>query len=207
MELAPALLANRRKPSSSAGDIPRGAIMSTSITHETATTKFAEADGVHYAYRRFGGPSDAPLVFCHRFRGTMDDWDPATINGFARERDVILFDNAGVGLSTGVVPNNARGMADHLIAFLGALGVSEVDLLGFSMGGYVAQLPCSNPSTCSDASFWPEPGREVANDMFRAGPTFAPSPAGLYLDLRSSFFFSSRLQRGVAPQGKPIGNV
>src|SRR6478672_5592136 len=77
MELAPALLANRRKPSSSAGDIPQGAIMSTSITHETATTKFAEADGVHYAYRRFGGPSDAPLVFCHRFRGTMDDWDPA----------------------------------------------------------------------------------------------------------------------------------
>jgi pimeloyl-ACP methyl ester carboxylesterase len=140
MGLAPALLANRRKPSSAAGDIPQGAIMSTSITHETATTKFAEADGVHYAYRRFGGPSDAPLVFCHRFRGTMDDWDPATINGFARERDVILFDNAGVGLSTGVVPNNARGMADHLIAFLGALGVLEVDLLGFSMGGYVAQF-------------------------------------------------------------------
>jgi alpha-beta hydrolase superfamily lysophospholipase len=76
-------------------------------SHETVTTKFAEADGVHYAYRRFGGPSDAPLVFCHRFRGTMDDWDPATINGFARERYVIiLFDNAGVGLSTGLVPNS-----------------------------------------------------------------------------------------------------
>jgi alpha-beta hydrolase superfamily lysophospholipase len=86
------------------GRYSTGAIMSTSITHETATTKFAEADGVNYAYRRFGGPSDAPLVFCHRFRGTMDDWDAATINGFARERDVILFDNAGVGLSTGVVP-------------------------------------------------------------------------------------------------------
>lgn len=140
MELAPVLLANRRKPSSTAGEITRGVIMSTSITHETVTTKFAEADGVRYAYRRLGGPSGTPLVFCHRFRGTMDDWDPATINGFARERDVILFDNAGVGLSTGVVPNNARGMADHLIALLGALGVSEVDLLGFSMGGYVAQF-------------------------------------------------------------------
>jgi len=63
--------------------------MSTSTTHETVTTKFAEADGVRYAYRRLGGPSGTPLVFCHRFRGTMDDWDPATINGFARERDVI----------------------------------------------------------------------------------------------------------------------
>ena len=113
MELAPVLLANRRKPSSTAGEITRGVIMSTSITHETVTTKFAEADGVRYAYRRLGGPSGTPLVFCHRFRGTMDDWDPATINGFARERDVILFDNAGVGLSTGVVPNNARAMADH----------------------------------------------------------------------------------------------
>jgi pimeloyl-ACP methyl ester carboxylesterase len=104
------------------------------------TTKFVDAAGVRFAYRRFGGPSDAPLVFCHRFRGTMDDWDPAVINGFSCEREVILFDNAGVGLSTGVVPNNARGMADYLIAFLGALGVSEVDLLGFSMGGYVAQF-------------------------------------------------------------------
>ena len=130
----------RRPPSSSVGEIPRGVIMSTSDTHETATTKFAEAVGVRYAYRRFGRPSSTPLVFCHRFRGTMDDWDPATINGFARERGVILFDNAGIGLSTGVVPGNARGMADHLIAFLGALGVSEVDLLGFSMGGYVAQF-------------------------------------------------------------------
>jgi len=70
----------------------------------------------------------------------MDDWDPAVINGFARERDVILFDNAGVGRSTGVVPNNARAMADHLLAFLGGLGASKVDLLGFSMGGYVAQF-------------------------------------------------------------------
>ena len=112
--------------------------MSTSITHETVTTELAEAGSVRYAYRRFGGLSDTPLVFCHRFRGTMDDWDPAVINGFARERDVILFDNAGVGRSTGVVPNNARAMADHLLAFLGGLGASKVDLLGFSMGGYVA---------------------------------------------------------------------
>src|SRR5258707_13603793 len=115
MELAPALLANRRKPSSSAGDIPRGAIMSTSITHETATTKFAEADGVNYAYRRFGGPSDAPLVFCHRFRGTMGDWDPATINGFSPERDVIFFYNTGGGLPTGGGPNKTPGMARDFI--------------------------------------------------------------------------------------------
>ena len=114
--------------------------MSTSITHETAKTEFIEAGGVRYAYRRFGRPGGAPLVFCHRFRGTMDDWDPAVINGFAREREVILFDNAGVGLSTGEIPGNVRPMADHLITFLEGLGLSEADLLGFSMGGYVVQF-------------------------------------------------------------------
>src|SRR5260221_4940062 len=114
--------------------------MKTDATHESAVTQFIEAHGIRYAFRRIGASTGTPIVLCHRFRGTMDDWDPATINGFARERDVILFDNAGVGLSTGVVPNNARGMADQLIALLGALGVSEVDLLGFSMGGYVAQF-------------------------------------------------------------------
>jgi pimeloyl-ACP methyl ester carboxylesterase len=117
-----------------------GAIMSNSFTHETVTTGFVEAGGVRFAYRRFGRPSDTPLVFCHRFRGTMDDWDPAVINGFAQARDVILFDNAGVGRSTGEIPNNVRPMADHLLAFLRGLGVTKVDLLGFSMGGYVAQF-------------------------------------------------------------------
>jgi pimeloyl-ACP methyl ester carboxylesterase len=114
--------------------------MSTSITHETAKTEYIEADGVRFAYRRFGRPGGAPIVFCHRFRGTMDDWDPAVINGLARERDVILFDNAGVGLSSGQIPDNVRLMADHLLTFLEGLGLSETDLLGFSMGGYVAQF-------------------------------------------------------------------
>jgi pimeloyl-ACP methyl ester carboxylesterase len=122
-------------------EVPRrGAIMSASITHETAKTEYIEAGGVRYAYRRFGRPSGTPLVFCHRFRGTMDDWDPAVTNGFAREREVILFDNAGVGLSTGEIPGNVRPMADHLITFLEGLGLSEADLLGFSMGGYVVQF-------------------------------------------------------------------
>ena len=97
--------------------------MSTSITHETAKTEYIEADGVRFAYRRFGRPGGAPVVFCHRFRGTMDDWDPAVINGLAREREVILFDNAGVGLSSGQIPDNVRLMADHLLTFLEGLGL------------------------------------------------------------------------------------
>src|SRR5260221_2625058 len=92
----------------------RGASMSTSITHETAKTEYIGASGERYAYRRFGRPGGAPLVFCHRFRGTMDDWDPAVINGFAPERGVILLANAGVGLSTGEIPDNVQLMADHL---------------------------------------------------------------------------------------------
>ncbi len=114
--------------------------MSTSISHETAKTEYIEADGVRFAYRRFGRPAGAPVVFCHRFRGTMDDWDPAVINGFVREREVILFDNAGVGLSTGQIPDNVRLMADHLVIFLEGIRLSETDLLGFSMGGYVVQF-------------------------------------------------------------------
>ncbi|NEW05838.1 alpha/beta hydrolase [Paenibacillus sp. SYP-B3998] len=109
------------------------------FTAETADTLYLEAEGVRFAYRSFGEQSDVPLVCCQRFRGTMDDWDPAVINGLARERRIILFDNAGVGLSSGESPNSMVGMANNAISFLEALGLTQVDLLGFSMGGSVAQ--------------------------------------------------------------------
>jgi pimeloyl-ACP methyl ester carboxylesterase len=113
--------------------------MMTQHTHQTARTQFVEANGIRFAYRRFGKPSGVPLVFNQHFTGTMDHWDPAVTDGLAKDREVILFNNAGVSSSSGEVPTSIEGMAANAIAFIGALGLSEVDVLGFSIGGFVAQ--------------------------------------------------------------------
>jgi pimeloyl-ACP methyl ester carboxylesterase len=108
-------------------------------THQTAPTQFVEANGIRLAYRRFGNASGVPLVFNQHFTGTMDHWDPAVTDGLANEREVILFNNAGVSSSSGQVPTSIEGMAANAVAFIGALGLSKVDVLGFSIGGFVAQ--------------------------------------------------------------------
>ena len=108
-------------------------------THQTAPTQFVEANGVRFAYRRFGKTGGIPLVFNQHFTGTMDHWDPAVTDGFARERDVILFDNAGISSSSGEVPTSVEQMGRNATAFIKALGLRQVDVLGFSIGGFVAQ--------------------------------------------------------------------
>src|SRR5882762_5405839 len=106
--------------------------------HQTAPTQFVEAAGVRFAYRRFG-KTGAPLVFNMHFTGTMDHWDPAVTDGLAHDREVILFDNAGISRSSGEVPNSVEAMAANAAAFIKALGLAKVDVLGFSLGGLVAQ--------------------------------------------------------------------
>jgi pimeloyl-ACP methyl ester carboxylesterase len=108
-------------------------------THQTAPTQFVEAQGINFAYRRFGKPGGIPLVFNMHFRGTMDHWDPAVTDGFAADREVVLFDNAGVSSSGGEVPGMFAEMGANAIAFIRALGLNLVDVLGFSIGGLVAQ--------------------------------------------------------------------
>ncbi|WP_245321979.1 alpha/beta hydrolase [Bradyrhizobium sp. LTSPM299] len=108
-------------------------------THQTAPTQFVEANGIRFAYRRFGKAGGVPLVFNQHFTGTMDHWDPAVTDGLANEREVILFNNAGIASSSGQVPTSIEGMAANAIAFIRALGLSKVDVLGFSIGGLVAQ--------------------------------------------------------------------
>ena len=108
-------------------------------THISAPTRYVEANGVRFAYRRFGQETGVPLVFLQHFRGGMDHWDPTISDGFARDRPVILLDNAGVGSSSGETPTTIEAMADHVADFVDALGIQELDLLGFSIGGYVAQ--------------------------------------------------------------------
>jgi len=107
---------------------------------ETPNRKVRAAHGITYAYRRCGpGGSQPPLLLLQHFRGTLDSWDPALVDALAAERDVIAFDNAGVGLSRGDTPRTIRDTALDTMAFLQALEVRHVDVLGFSMGGYTAQ--------------------------------------------------------------------
>ena len=108
-------------------------------SHQTAPTQFVDAAGVSFAYRRFGKPGGVPLVFNMHFTGTMDHWDPLVTDGLAANREVILFDNAGVSRSSGEVPVTAEAMAANAAAFIKALGLLEVDVLGFSLGGMVSQ--------------------------------------------------------------------
>ena len=105
----------------------------------TAPTRFIETRLERYAYRRFGGGPAPPLVFLQHFTGTLDNWDPAVTDPLARGREVVLFESAGVGRSSGEVPPTIAGMADHLLAFVDALGLTRIDLLGFSLGGMVVQ--------------------------------------------------------------------
>src|SRR5712672_3086243 len=111
-------------------------------THVSAPTQFVQASGIRFAYRRFGQDIGVPLVFMPHFRAGMDHWDPAVTDGLAASRPIILFDNAGVAGSSGETPATIEAMADHAADFIGALGLSHVDFLGFSIGGYVAQALC-----------------------------------------------------------------
>ncbi len=109
-----------------------------SFAADEAETQFTATTDVTYAYRRLGTRTNPPLLLANRFRGTMDHWDPALLDHLASERDTIIFDSAGVNQSTGVVPDTIAGMAERLFGFIEALGLAEVDLLGWSMGGMVA---------------------------------------------------------------------
>jgi pimeloyl-ACP methyl ester carboxylesterase len=104
-----------------------------------APTQFLGAGGETYAYRRFGSGPGLPLLCLQHFTGTLDNWDPAVTDPLAEGREVILFENAGIGLSTGSVPTTVAGMAKHALAFLDSLGFERCDVLGFSLGGMIAQ--------------------------------------------------------------------
>jgi pimeloyl-ACP methyl ester carboxylesterase len=118
----------------------RPEMSSTTTTSNTkAPTQFLRGRNETYAYRRFGSGPARPLLFLQHFTGTLDNWDPAVTDPLATGREVILFDNAGVGRSTGKVPITVAGMASHALDFLDSLGVESCDVIGFSLGGMIAQ--------------------------------------------------------------------
>lgn len=111
----------------------------SNYTHHSAPTQFVEANGVRFAYRRFGNKEGVPLVFIPHILGDMDSWDPSVTDGFAQTREVILFNNAGVASSSGEVPTTFAEMAKSAGLFIDALDLSTIDLLGFSIGSMIAQ--------------------------------------------------------------------
>jgi pimeloyl-ACP methyl ester carboxylesterase len=113
--------------------------MSTKITHETAPTQFVRAGGVQFVYRRFGPRGATPLLLCNYFAANMDDWDPKVTNGLAAEHDVILFDYPGIGRSSGETPPTVAALTEHCVAFCRAIGLTQFDVFGFSLGGMIAQ--------------------------------------------------------------------
>jgi len=109
------------------------------VSYRDVPTRTVEVGGVPFAYRQVGDAGGVPLVCLHHLTAGLDDWDPAVIDGLAAERQVIAFDNRGVGGSGGATPDSIEAMAADAVAFLEALGLGPVDLLGFSLGGMVAQ--------------------------------------------------------------------
>lgn len=114
--------------------------MSTPIlNYADAPNQYVEVEGIRYAYRSLGKQQGIPIVCLQHFTGTLDNWDPVVIEGLAKERPVITIDNAGVGNSSGSAPDNVHDMTRDAIKAITALGIGKCDLLGFSLGGFIAQ--------------------------------------------------------------------
>jgi pimeloyl-ACP methyl ester carboxylesterase len=108
-------------------------------THDTVPTDFVNANGIRFAYRRFGVKGGVPLVFFQHFMGNLDDHDSALTDAFAADREVILFNNAGVASSSGTAPDTIEQAALDAATFIEALGLESIDVLAHSMGGLIAQ--------------------------------------------------------------------
>jgi pimeloyl-ACP methyl ester carboxylesterase len=112
---------------------------SSNNTHETAPTQFVWAGDIRFAYRRFGPRGGTPLLLLNYFAAHMDSWDPKITNGFAAEHDVILVDYPGTGQSSGDTPPTVAALTKHCVAFCRAIGVTQFEVIGFSLGGMIAQ--------------------------------------------------------------------
>jgi pimeloyl-ACP methyl ester carboxylesterase len=160
----------------------------------TAATRFLQVNGQSYAYRRFGSGPGLPLLFLQHFTGTLDNWDPAVIDSLAAGREVILFDNAGVGRSTGEVPVTIAGMARHAIAFVDGLGLETCDIVGYSLGGMVAlQMVQDRPSIARRIALVGTAPRGGEDIMHLEKPSLAKriqDPANRGYDVLKKIFFT-----------------
>jgi pimeloyl-ACP methyl ester carboxylesterase len=109
------------------------------FNYVSVPTKYLDIDGTRYAYRTLGKPAEVPIVCLQHFTGTLEHWDPIIVDGLAKERQVILIDNTGVGNSGGTTPDNVLDMSKDAIKVINGLGIHLCDVLGFSLGGFLAQ--------------------------------------------------------------------
>jgi len=163
---------------------PRGTGNDYYRDHRTDSTDAVRqaADGVTYAYRRFGGASDVPLLMLQHFRGNIDNWDPAFIDVLAAEREVILVDYAGVSSSSGLPAHTVAETARQVIAFADAIGLARTDLLGFSLGGFVAQdvrslIGLAGQYAAADETLTGRENLVMAGRLYRLGTKLAKARA------------------------------
>jgi pimeloyl-ACP methyl ester carboxylesterase len=109
-------------------------------SYKNAPTRTVSAGGVDFAYRELGPKTGTPVIFLTHLAANLDNWDPRVVDGIATKHHVITFDNRGVGASSGTVPDTIEAMANDALTFIRALGFDQVDILGFSMGGMIAQV-------------------------------------------------------------------
>ena len=109
-------------------------------SYQDAPTRTIAAGGVSFAYRELGPATGVPVIFLTHLAAVLDNWDPRVVDGIAAQRRVITFDNRGVGASAGSTPDTIAAMAADAVTFIRAMGLNKVDLLGFSMGGMIAQV-------------------------------------------------------------------
>lgn len=112
----------------------------SSSAWKDAPTKTVDVDGTKFAYRQLGPDTGLPVIFFNHLAAELDRWDPRVVDGVAAKRHVIVFDNRGIGGSEGSTPNSIAAMARDAVAFIRALGLEQVDLFGFSLGGFIAQV-------------------------------------------------------------------
>jgi pimeloyl-ACP methyl ester carboxylesterase len=119
---------------------PQSSATTSSTSYKDAATRTVTAGGVDFAYRELGQKAGTPVILLTHVAANLDNWDPRVVDGIAAKHHVIAFDNRGVGASSGKVPDTIEAMANDAVTFIRALGFDRVDILGFSMGGMIAQV-------------------------------------------------------------------
>lgn len=187
-----------------------------SYTQETAPTQYIEVKGTKYAYRSFGRKEGVPLVFFIHFVATIDEWDPAVINPLASAHPVVLIDYKGAGGSEGIMPETIEEMADNFTDVIEALGYKKVNVLGFSMGGFTAQVAAArHPELINKvvlAGTGPKGGEYTANLLkhVEAAQKAVPANPRLYLffsptesSQKAGLGYTARLQTRIKEDRVP----
>ncbi len=193
----------------------------TTQNSASAPTQHIDVDGNRYAYRRFGAAGKTPIVCLQHFTGTLDNWDPAIVDELAKDREVILFENAGIGGSNGAVPTTIDGMTEHALRFVDALALPKLHILGFSLGGFLAQnLAIARPGLIDRmviSGSAPEGGEGAGMDRPELVAIYVDATMPMTEKLKHLFFpatpegqaaadaFVARLATRTADQDPPAG--